>query len=182
MSGNPQPDAAAMQNLFQAGQAFAQGFMSFMTQQQCSPILRCRFPQNEAIAGLQKEFAERHAALWQDMLQRGQGARRAGGSRSRTSASAAPAWSESPYFDYLRQAYLLNADFLGKLAEAVPGRRGGAQPPEVLHPAVRRRHGALQLRGDQSGIHQDGARRPRAPASPPASRTWSPTSARAASR
>ena len=117
MSGNPQPDAAAMQNLFQAGQAFAQGFMNFMTQQQSSPTPAPQFPQNEAIAGLQKEFAARHVALWQDMLQRGQGGAAAEVQDKRFSA---PEWSESPYFDYLRQAYLLNADFLGKLIEAVP--------------------------------------------------------------
>ncbi len=117
MSGNPQPDAAAMQNLFQAGQAFAQGFMNFMTQQQSSPTPAPQFPQNEAIAGLQKEFAARHVALWQDMLQRGQGGAAAEVKDKRFSA---PEWSESPYFDYLRQAYLLNADFLGKLIEAVP--------------------------------------------------------------
>ena len=121
MSGNPQPDAAAMQNLFQAGQAFAQGFMNFMLQQQGTQAGQAapapQFPQNEAIAGLQKEFAARHVALWQDMLQRGQGGAAAEVKDKRFSA---PEWSESPYFDYLRQAYLVNADFLDKLIEAVP--------------------------------------------------------------
>ena len=121
MSGNPQPDAAAMQNLFQAGQAFAQGFMNFMTQQQGDQSGQAapapQFPQNEAIAGLQKEFAARHVALWQGMLQRGQGGAAAEVKDKRFSA---PEWSDSPYFDYLRQAYLLNAEFLGRLAEAVP--------------------------------------------------------------
>ena len=122
MSGTPQPDAAAMQNLFQAGQAFAQGFMNFMTQQPTSPASAPPFPPNEAIAQLQKEFTERHVALWQGMLQRGQGAAAAGASGDAPSDKrfAAPEWSESPYFDYLRQAYLLNADFFGKLAEALP--------------------------------------------------------------
>jgi len=122
MSGNPQPDAAAMQNLFQAGQAFAQGFMNFMTQQKSSPASASSFPPNEAIAQLQKEFTERHVALWQGMLQRGPGAAAAGapGDAPSDKRFAAPEWSESPYFDYLRQAYLLNADFFGKLAEALP--------------------------------------------------------------
>ncbi|MBI4987325.1 MAG: class I poly(R)-hydroxyalkanoic acid synthase [Rhodocyclales bacterium] len=117
MSGNPQPDAAAMQNLFQAGQAFAQGFMNFMTQRQASPASAPPFPQNEAIAQLQKEFAERHVALWQGMLQRGQGGAAA---EVKDKRFAAPEWSESPYFDYLRQAYLLNAAYIGKLVETVP--------------------------------------------------------------
>jgi len=116
MSGNPQPDAAAMQNLFQAGQAFAQGFMSFMQQgTQGAPAQAPAFPRNEAVASLQQEYAARHAALWQGMLQRSQGAGQVSDKRF-----AAPEWSESPYFDYLRQAYLLNADFIGKLIEAVP--------------------------------------------------------------
>ena len=115
MSGNPQPDAAAMQNLFQAGQAFAQGFMNFMQQPgaragQDAPA----FPQSEAILGLQKEFAARHAALWQGMLKRD------GMAEVKDKRFAAPEWGESPYFDYLRQAYLLNADYIGKLIEAVP--------------------------------------------------------------
>ncbi|MCC7270636.1 MAG: class I poly(R)-hydroxyalkanoic acid synthase, partial [Rhodocyclaceae bacterium] len=33
---------------------------------------------------------------------------------------AAPEWSGSPFFDYLRQAYLLNADYIGRLIEALP--------------------------------------------------------------
>jgi polyhydroxyalkanoate synthase len=129
MSGTPQPDAAAMQNLFQAGQAFAQGFMNFMTQQRASPASAPKFPQNEAIARLQRELAERHVALWQSMLRRGQGETAPAvtpvasddiGKTPWDKRFAAPEWSESPYFDYLRQAYLLNAAFLGKLAEALP--------------------------------------------------------------
>ncbi len=117
MSGNPQPDAAAMQHPFQAGQAFAQGFMNFMTQQPGAQAVPApSFPQNEEMARLQKEFAGRHAALWQSMLQRGQGG--APASAAADKRFAAPEWSESPYFDYLRQAYLLNAEFLGRLVEA----------------------------------------------------------------
>jgi len=121
MSGNPQPDTAAMQNLFQAGQAFAQGVMNFLAQPSAarSPqdALGAQFAQNEAIASLQKEFAARHAALWQDMLRRGQGGATA---EVKDKRFAAPEWSGSPFFDYLRQAYLLNADYIGRLIEALP--------------------------------------------------------------
>ncbi len=121
MSGNPQPDAAAMQNLFQAGQAFAQGVMNFLAQPSAarSPqaALGAQFAQNEAIASLQKEFAARHAALWQDMLRCGQGGATA---EVKDKRFAAPEWSGSPFFDYLRQAYLLNADYIGRLIEALP--------------------------------------------------------------
>ncbi|MBI3140263.1 MAG: class I poly(R)-hydroxyalkanoic acid synthase, partial [Rhodocyclales bacterium] len=79
-------------------------------------------PHNEEIARLQKHLAERQAALWAAMLQRRRGepapvvvAREPGDRRF-----TAPEWVASPYFDYLRQAYLLNADFLRRAAEVVP--------------------------------------------------------------
>jgi polyhydroxyalkanoate synthase len=79
-------------------------------------------PQGEALVALQNEWRERHAALWQAML-----ARRSGDA-SPTVAPAEPgdrrfdhpAWAESPIFDYLRQAYRINADYLGKAVEAAP--------------------------------------------------------------
>lgn len=98
-----------MRSFFQAGQAFAQGFMNFMAQQTVPA-----FPLNAAIAGLQREFAARHVALWQGMLHGGAAA------EVKDRRFTAPEWSASPYFDYLRQAYLLNAAFLDKLAEALP--------------------------------------------------------------
>ncbi|CAG0930573.1 MAG: Poly(3-hydroxyalkanoate) polymerase subunit PhaC [Rhodocyclaceae bacterium] len=122
MSGNPQPDGAVMQNLFQAGQAFAQGFMHFMAQQPVAGAasaaatnLPPHLPQSEAIASLQKSFAERHLALWQAMLQGG------APGEVKDKRFAAAEWAESPYFDYLRQAYLLNAEFCGRLVDALPG-------------------------------------------------------------
>ncbi len=126
MSGNPQPDAAALQNLFQAGQAFAQGFMNVMTGQPVAQSLpAAQFPQNQAISRLQKEFAERHALLWQSMLQQQGGAAMPaagddGGKPRWDKRFASPAWSESPYYDYVRQAYLLNAEFIARLVESAP--------------------------------------------------------------
>lgn len=118
MSGNPQPE-----NMFQAGQAFAQGFMSFLAQQQgAQPSVPHAFSGNEAISRLRQEFAAQHAALWQAMLRRKPGetttvvvAPDPGDKRF-----AAPEWAESPYYDYLRQAYLINAGFLKKLADTLP--------------------------------------------------------------
>jgi polyhydroxyalkanoate synthase len=150
MSGNPQPDAAAMQNLFQAGQAFAQGFMHFMAQQPAAgacPPLRCRTAPERS----HRQPAEvvRRAAPGAVAEPCCRAAPRAGRGEGQA-LSLPPEWSESPYFDYLRQAYLLNAEFLGRLADAVPGDEAARERLRVLHPPVRRRHGALQLRGDQS--------------------------------
>ncbi|MBK7815354.1 MAG: class I poly(R)-hydroxyalkanoic acid synthase [Rhodocyclaceae bacterium] len=86
-------------------------------------------PQGDALVALQNEWRERHAALWQAML-----AHR-GGEASPTVVPAEPgdrrfdhpAWAESPIFDYLRQAYRINADYLGKAVEAAPVTDGQAK-------------------------------------------------------
>ena len=78
--------------------------------------------QTGALLALQQEWRERHANLWQAMLRRGKGeaspaiARPEPGDRRFDH----PAWAESPVYDYLRQAYLLNAQYLKKMAEAAP--------------------------------------------------------------
>ena len=86
-------------------------------------------PQGEALVALRKEWRERHAALWQAMLARRDG------DASPTIAPAEPgdrrfdhpAWAESPIFDYLRQAYRINGDYLRKAAEAAPVADGRAK-------------------------------------------------------
>ncbi len=77
----------------------------------------------------QKEYAEKHAALWSSMLGR-KPANRAMRSCNRSRAAerfVAPEWSESPVFDYMRQAYLINADLLRKVADAMPIADGRAK-------------------------------------------------------
>ncbi|MFZ5510457.1 MAG: PHA/PHB synthase family protein, partial [Pseudomonadota bacterium] len=84
---------------------------------------------SEETAKLHKEFMERHARLWAAMLQRKPGepspalALPDPGDRR----FAAPEWSRSPFYDYLRQAYLINADFLRRLAETLPVEDGAAK-------------------------------------------------------
>ncbi len=78
--------------------------------------------QNSALLALQKEWHERHTTLWQGMLQRGKETPAAplvqpepGDKRF-----SHPAWAESPIYDYLRQAYLLNAQYLKRMADTMP--------------------------------------------------------------
>lgn len=81
--------------------------------------------QLSALGLLQEEFSMRHAQLWMQFMQASasqqanaeQGAAQAATPDKRFSA---PEWSQIPYFDYLRQAYLLNADFVTRMAEAAP--------------------------------------------------------------
>ncbi|HZV55754.1 MAG TPA: class I poly(R)-hydroxyalkanoic acid synthase [Rhodocyclaceae bacterium] len=86
-------------------------------------------PHSDAVAALQNEWRQHHAELWQAMLGRKPG------DPSPTIAPAEPgdrrfdhpAWAESPVFDYLRQAYRINADYMKKVAEAAPVADGQAK-------------------------------------------------------
>lgn len=74
------------------------------------------------IAALQQEALARHAQLWQTQLQRKPGEPVAPVIEPARGdwRFIAPEWSESPFHDYLRQAYLINADYLMRAAELVP--------------------------------------------------------------
>jgi polyhydroxyalkanoate synthase len=131
---NPPPD---LQAFFQQGQAMAQGFMQFMAQQQAAMqrnaqaaaaphtqmgIVPGWMPSNEEASALQKEWLQRHAELWNGMLQRkpGESAAPLVPPESGDRRFDHPAWAESPVYDYVRQAYLLNSGYLKQLAEAAP--------------------------------------------------------------
>jgi len=79
-------------------------------------------PDKEILSNLQKEFAASHMALWTSMLNCKPGessepiiAPEAGDKRF-----SSPEWSSSPMFDYLRQAYLINSNFLRQATDSVP--------------------------------------------------------------
>ncbi|OHC65726.1 MAG: class I poly(R)-hydroxyalkanoic acid synthase [Rhodocyclales bacterium GWA2_65_20] len=139
MSAPPDPNSAAMQAMFQAGQSFAQGFMQFMAQQQAAlqnaaaptpPIMPSAWkPETEEMAALHKEWGERQARLWQAMLGRKAGAAAPVVAQPEPGDRrfAHPAWAESPIYDYLRQAYLINAEYLKKMTEAAPAAEGLAK-------------------------------------------------------
>lgn len=83
-----------------------------------------------ALQQAHEEWRTRHAALWQSLLQQDPAQetpqpqiRPAPGDRR----FAHPAWSASPVYDYLHQAYLLNADYLKKLADFAPVPDGQAK-------------------------------------------------------
>ncbi len=139
---SPQDPSAALQAFFQAGQAFAQGMARFMQGQQGQSQPYPPYPDwqaqwaafgagaqpgagNPALAALQQEWQQSHATLWRTMLQRKKDEAAAPpaplvqaepGDRR----FADPAWAASPIYDYLRQAYLLNAGYLKKMAAATP--------------------------------------------------------------
>ncbi|MRR49395.1 MAG: class I poly(R)-hydroxyalkanoic acid synthase [Rhodocyclaceae bacterium] len=139
MSNIPDPHQT-MQSWLQAGQAFAQGYAQFIAQQQANMqktmgatpppagvTAAAWLPEGEAAAALQKEWVARHAELWKTMLQRKSGdgsveplVKPDPGDRRFDH----PAWAENPIHDYVRQAYLVNAEYLRKIAEASPVAEG----------------------------------------------------------
>jgi polyhydroxyalkanoate synthase len=128
---------AALQAMFQAGNAMAQGFNKFLAEQQQQ--LSAAAPagtnpaawaaESDAMKALQQEWMERHATLWQGMLGKApdqpppQVAKPAAGDKRFDH----PAWAESPVYDYLRQAYLINAEYMKRMAEAAPVADGMAK-------------------------------------------------------
>ncbi|RLJ62849.1 polyhydroxyalkanoate synthase [Sulfurisoma sediminicola] len=138
----PHPD---MQAFFQQGQAMAQGFMQFMAQQQATmqrnaqaqaqsvPLGQINvpnwIPNDEQTAALRQEWLQRHAELWQHMVQRkaGEAAAPLVQPEAGDRRFDHPAWAESPVFDYVRQAYLLNASYLKQMAEKAPVPEGLAK-------------------------------------------------------
>jgi polyhydroxyalkanoate synthase len=112
---------SAMQ-FMQAGQNMAQQFMDFIGKagNPAGSVPPAADPQ--ALTALQKHFTDQQMSLWQSVLARQQGREEsfkvnpeAGDRRF-----AAPEWRESPVYDYLHQAYLLNTKFVKDLVELIP--------------------------------------------------------------
>jgi polyhydroxyalkanoate synthase len=122
------PATRAVQGLMQAGSEFARQYIEFLSAGTAAGpdgggvLLADTSEWAGEVVRLQQDYLRRQAALWGGMLQR------KGGEAPVAAVSvevgdrrfAAPEWGQSPYFDYLWQSYLLNAEFLKKVAEAAP--------------------------------------------------------------
>src|SRR5664279_6001476 len=111
---SPPDQNAALQAMFQAGNAMAQGFNQFLAQQQLSTAPAGAKPaawsaESEELKALQQEWMGRHAQLWQAMLGRtaDQPALQVASAAAGDKRFDHPAWGESPVYDYLRQSYLI---------------------------------------------------------------------------
>ncbi|HEY5763980.1 MAG TPA: class I poly(R)-hydroxyalkanoic acid synthase [Rhodocyclaceae bacterium] len=132
----------AAQNFAQSGQALADQFLKLvgqaMSAQQGKPVA-LPSPDPAELGDLQQRFVSDQARLWQSMLQKGaeqipgKGAAvpdAKGAAEFRVSPEpgdrrfAAKEWRESPVFDYIQQAYLLNARYLREFVELVPVEEG----------------------------------------------------------
>jgi polyhydroxyalkanoate synthase len=131
----PEQSTSALQSFFQAGQSLTQAYLDFVTKQQSAftlpaaasmaPLTQLpmsNLPSLEPFISLQRELAAQHAQLWQTMMQRkpGEAAEPLVKAEPGDRRFMAPEWGETPIYDYMRQAYLLNADFLKKVADAMP--------------------------------------------------------------
>jgi polyhydroxyalkanoate synthase len=130
MSDAKQPAFPGAQEMLKMGEQFTRQFFEFVGKQAANLPQGSRglAPDAGALSELQQEFARRHAELWSHMLNREQSAGEPlvpppPGDRRFSSE----AWSESPVYDYLRQAYLLNADFLSRVASDLPLEDGRAK-------------------------------------------------------
>lgn len=124
--------ASPFESFMQVSQALTQNYLTFLSSQsnpfsttESAPeILQTGslIPDISTFASLQKDLVARHTQLWQNMLQLKPGevneptVKPEPGDRRFSSE----AWSQTPLHDYLRQAYLVNADYLNKVADAMP--------------------------------------------------------------
>lgn len=125
-----------MDGMLQFGQAMAQNFFGMLARQHAviedsggAPMTTLPTPETDELGKLQKAFAERHAALWASMLQRkpGETPEPVASPEPGDRRFSAPEWSESPLYDYVRQAYLVNSDFLRQMSDAMPIADGRAK-------------------------------------------------------
>lgn len=135
----PDQSAAFFKGFLETSQALAKTYMEFVAKQQAAlstpgaaapvPSMPMSVPDWEPFANLQRDLATQHMQLWQAMMQRKPGAPAEAVVRPEPGDRrfSAPEWGELPAYDYLRQAYLLNATFLTKLAEAMPIADGAAK-------------------------------------------------------
>lgn len=122
---NPNGGNPFFAQFMQLGQGMAQQFADFLGQaaQQAKQTPGAdQAPPENALQDLQQRLLQEHAQLWQAMLDKEKNPLAASfimpepGDRR----FAAPEWSESPIYDYVRQAYLLNAKYLKEVVEVAP--------------------------------------------------------------
>jgi polyhydroxyalkanoate synthase len=86
-------------------------------------------PESEALKALQQEWMGRHAQLWQGMLGKApdQPAPQIVVPEAGDKRFDHPSWTSSPLYDYLRQAYLINSEYIKRMADEAPVADGQAK-------------------------------------------------------
>lgn len=134
-SDNPQTNPA-IEAMLQFGQNMARNFFQTIAGQHAvmqdssgAAASSVTLPEADEFARLQRAFAEQHVALWGTIMQRraGEAGQTLVTPQPGDRRFSAPEWAESPVFDYIRQAYLINAGFLQEVAESLPMADGRAK-------------------------------------------------------
>ncbi|MEN3069731.1 class I poly(R)-hydroxyalkanoic acid synthase [Uliginosibacterium sediminicola] len=142
MTMTPEQSRESLEAMMRAGQAFMQNFFQQFSQipnaaAAPAPVPPVALPglsslgvDAEKFAQLQREHLEQHAKLWASVAARKAdepAAEPVVAAVAKDRRFAAPAWSASPFYDYLRQAYVLNSQFLTAVTEALPINDKGAK-------------------------------------------------------
>jgi polyhydroxyalkanoate synthase len=122
------PDQASSADpLVKAGQAALETFLKALTAKAGSELaaqIQAYGAASSRIAQLQADLYQKHLNLWHSMLGQAQGN---GGAKPAPVAVpergdrrfSSQEWTSNPYFDYIRQTYLLNSRFLSDCVEAL---------------------------------------------------------------
>lgn len=131
MTSEQSQQSSPVEAWLQASQNFMQGFFDQVSRTQSSiqgaaampsPLASLTGAEQEKLTQLQREHIEQHARLWAGLAQRkpGETGEPIIPAPSGDRRFNAPEWGESPVYDYLRQAYWINARFLSDVSEALP--------------------------------------------------------------
>lgn len=124
----PEQSRAAMDDWVRASQNFLQGFFEHVNVSRTSnnaipsPLAAIAGLEQTTLANLHREHIEQHARLWAAIAQRkpGEAVEPIAPVPAGDRRFSAPEWSSSPVFDYLRQAYWINARFISAVSDALP--------------------------------------------------------------
>ena len=106
----------------QAGQTMAQQWMEFLSKAGNPHTVAPTPVDPQVLNGVQQEFMAQQMRLWQSVLARqpGQEAAFKVAPEPGDRRFSSPEWRESPVYDYMHQAYLLNTQFVKQIVELIP--------------------------------------------------------------
>jgi len=121
-SGSNDAFTGSAMQFMQAGQNMAQQFIEFLGKAGNPAATSVPPVDPQALTALQKQYLDQQMSLWQSILgrQQGQGGDFKVAPEPGDRRFAAPEWRESPVYDYLHQAYLLNTRYLKEMVEIIP--------------------------------------------------------------
>ena len=119
---HPQPGTpeAFLSAIAQSGNEMSQGWMRLLSNHnEALPGWMTDLQRNAAgAAGAQAKYLEKQTRLWTSLL--GGAAEAVAKAEPGDRRFSAKGWRENPYYDYLRQSYLLAAQYVEDLVEAAP--------------------------------------------------------------